>query len=52
MSPSPNHSKASGSRAMAGSGLNIEVNVPSRSRPSCVETARLVRPNARTMPST
>ncbi|MNP86269.1 hypothetical protein D3C76_1863990 [compost metagenome] len=52
MSPSPNHSKANGSRAMAGNGLNIEVSVPSRSRPSWVETARLVRPKASTMPST
>ncbi|MNJ70002.1 hypothetical protein D3C77_664140 [compost metagenome] len=52
MSPSPNQSKANGNRAIAGNGLNIEVSVPSRSRPNWVDTARLVRPKARTIPST
>ncbi|MNH19720.1 hypothetical protein D3C79_794660 [compost metagenome] len=51
LSPSPNHSKARGNKAIAGNGLNIEVRVPSRSRPSWVDTARLVRPNARMIPS-
>ncbi|SVJ79078.1 Uncharacterised protein [Klebsiella pneumoniae] len=49
--PRPNQSSASGSSAIAGSGLNIAVRVPSRSRPNCVETARLVRTKARTIPS-
>ncbi|MNF99932.1 hypothetical protein D3C84_828510 [compost metagenome] len=48
--PRPNHSSASGSSAMAGNGLNIEVRVLSRSRPNCVDTAKVVRANARTMP--
>ncbi|MNN68379.1 hypothetical protein D3C81_1840850 [compost metagenome] len=51
MSPSPNHSKARGNKAIAGNGLNIEVRVPSRSRPSWVDTAKLVRPKARMIPS-
>ncbi|MNT24750.1 hypothetical protein D3C72_1602420 [compost metagenome] len=51
LSPRPNQSRASGSKAMAGNGLNIEVNVLSRSRPNWVETARLVKPNASTIPS-
>ncbi|MNR19613.1 hypothetical protein D3C85_1364170 [compost metagenome] len=48
--PKPNHKSASGNNAMAGNGLNIEVRVLSRSRPNWVDTASVVRANARTMP--
>ena len=40
--PSPNHNSASGSSAIAGSGLNIAVSVDSRSVPMRVETASVV----------
>ncbi len=38
--PSPNHSMASGSSEIAGSGWNMAVSVPRMSRPIRVETAR------------
>ena len=40
--PSPNHSRASGSRAMAGRGLNMAVKVESRSVPTRLVTATVV----------
>ena len=43
LAPSPNHSSASGSSAIAGSGLNIAVSVESRSVPTRVETATVVK---------
>nr|BFE92426.1 hypothetical protein GCM10020185_29620 [Pseudomonas brassicacearum subsp. brassicacearum] len=49
--PRPNHKRASGNRAMAGNGLNIDVRVLSKSRPNWVDTASVVKPNARTIPS-
>ena len=48
--PRPNQSSASGSSAIAGSGLNIEVRVESRSVPKRVETASVVKAAAMPMP--
>ncbi len=50
--PRPNQSIAIGSRAMAGSGFSIAVNVPSRSLPKRDVTASVVRIVAMTMPIT
>ncbi|MNT81825.1 hypothetical protein D3C72_2214650 [compost metagenome] len=49
--PSPNHSSASGSSAIAGSGLNMAVSVSSISRPKRVDTASEVSTKASTMPA-
>ena len=49
--PRPNHSRASGSSAIAGSGLSIAVNVLSRSRPNCVVTARALAISASALPA-
>ena len=48
--PSPNHSRASGISAMAGSGLNIEVSVSRISAPSRVVTASVVSTSAMPAP--
>src|SRR5438477_6886005 len=50
LTPRPNHSRASGISAMAGSGLNIEVSVSRISAPSRVVTARVVRTRATPAP--
>ena len=50
LAPSPNHSSASGSSAIAGSGLNIAVSVDSRSVPTRVETASVVNTAASASP--
>ncbi|CFN63556.1 Uncharacterised protein [Bordetella pertussis] len=42
---------ASGSKAMAGSGLNIAVSVESRSRPKRVDTASVVNTKASATPA-
>ena len=51
LAPSPNHSSASGSSAIAGSGLNIAVSVESRSVPTRVETASVVNTAAMASPT-
>ena len=43
LAPSPNQSSASGSSAIAGSGLNIAVRVERKSVPTRVETASVVK---------
>ena len=50
ISPSPNQMRASGSSAMAGSGLNADVNVSSRSLPIRDIMASAVNSMARTSP--
>ena len=49
--PSPNQSRARGSSAMAGSGLNMELSVSSRSVPIRVLTAQAVRRVASAIPA-
>ena len=49
--PSPNHSRASGSNAIAGSGLNMAVSVDRRWVPRRVDTARVVNTTASAMPA-
>ena len=48
--PRPNQIRASGSSAIAGSGLNIAVSIDSRSEPARVETATVVRTAASARP--
>jgi len=49
--PTPNHSNAMGSSAMAGSGLNIDVNGPRASLPQRDKAARVVSTAATAIPS-
>ena len=49
--PRPNQISASGSSAIAGSGLNIAVMVSRKSVPIWVEMARMVKTAASTMPA-
>ena len=51
LAPSPNHSSASGSSAIAGSGLNIAVSVERKSVPTRVETASVVKIAASASPA-
>jgi hypothetical protein len=50
ISPSPNQMRASGSSAMAGNGLNADVNVSSRSLPIRDIIARAVNSMAKASP--
>ena len=50
VAPSPNQSSASGSSAIAGSGLNMAVKVERRSVPTRVDTAMVVNKAASASP--